>query len=271
LVSTVSHDTEYRSRIVAKFLQTIERHDIPVGIGISTSSKMGAQQSWVHGYNLKKYPGIVHDDAVKAIADIILRTGEKITIICIGAFTNIAALLRRYPGIERNIRIVAMCGSIYQNIEGQSVPIPECNIVEDVSAAQAVFGRDIDITIAPVDVCRSAKLTGDDYAAVKNSSFPIPKMIMEQYQNWTVCHPELNGCPEQYSSILWDTVAAHMAMSTEFLGLETLGIRIDEKGYTRIDAAAKPVQCALRWTNLAAFKKRLVKTLTRPTMVLAKS
>jgi hypothetical protein len=87
-------------------------------------------------------------------------------------------------------------------------------------------------------------------------------MILEQYRNWTRCHPELGGCPQQYSSTLWDTVAIHLGLSTDFLEMETLNIRIDDQGYMRIDNTAGPVHCALRWSDLAAFKKYLVKTLT---------
>ena len=262
MVSTVSYDAVYRTKIVAKFLQTINRTDIPVGIGTSKSDQTGAQRDWVEGYDLEKYPGIVHKDAVGAMAEIIDSAADPITILCIGTFRNIAELFRRYPGIESKIRIVAMCGSVYQNIQGENTPIPEWNIVEDISAAQAVFRKKPSITIAPVDVCRSVRLEGEEYALVRDSKLPIPQMILEQYRNWTRCHPELGGCPQQYSSTLWDTVAIHLGLSTDFLEMETLNIRIDDQGYMRIDNTSGPVHCALRWSDLAAFKKYLVKTLT---------
>ena len=55
----------YRERLLAKFLQTDGRSDIPVGIGADVNTQGdGTQAAWVKDYNLNAYPGRVQADGV---------------------------------------------------------------------------------------------------------------------------------------------------------------------------------------------------------------
>ncbi len=68
--------------------------------------------------------------------------------------------------------------------------------------------------------------------------------------------------PATASSVLFDTVAIHLARSSEWLRMEELPIVVSDDGFTRIDSRGKPVNCAMAWTDKAAFDRFLVDRLT---------
>ena len=155
-----------------------------------------------------------------------------------------------------------MAGSIYKDEHGKESPIPDCNVYWDIPAAKKVLSSDWDVILAPVDVGATARLFDDEYAAVLNSGKIIPKMIIEQYENWTRVHPELGGNPQKFSSKLWDTVAVYLASKRDFLELKNLPLVVNNEGYTRIDLKnGKNVFAALNWKNLPGFQKYLSETL----------
>jgi hypothetical protein len=59
-------------------------------------------------------------------------------------------------------------------------------------------------------------------------------------------------------------VAIYLAMKSDFLEMERLGISVTDDGYTAIDDNAKKINCATNWKNIGAFEDFLVERLTRP-------
>lgn len=262
LVSVVSHDVEYKAKIVCRFLEKAQRTDVPVAIGISTSRDTGCQVDWVSDYSLQQYKGRLYNDAIEQMAKVVQDSKRIVTVICVGTFTNMAAFADRYPNLVEKVKIVAMAGSIYKDEHGKESPIPECNIFWDIPAAKKVLSGDWDVILAPVDVGGKARLYDNEYACVLNSNKIIPKMIIEQYENWTRTHPELGGNPQKFSSKLWDTVAVYLASKRDFLELKNLPLVVNDEGYTKIDLKnGKNVFVALNWKNLSGFQKYLSETL----------
>ena len=68
--------------------------------------------------------------------------------------------------------------------------------------------------------------------------------------------------PDLASSILFDTVAVHLACSHDFLDVRTLSLEVDEQGFMRQDTPkARPVHVALNWTDKDAYRDHLVARL----------
>jgi len=260
LVVTDTGDTTYRARIAARLLEVAGRTDVPVGIGIPTEGHAQPQLPWVADYPLERYPGKVYQDGVQALIDTILGSAEPIMLICIGPVPNIGAALRREPGIAAKCRFVGMHGSLRSHHDGGQGPIAEYNVVTDVPACQQVFTAPwIDMTITPLDTCGQVRLQGAKYEAVSDSPNPLARAVIENYRIWL----QAGGWPEdERSSILFDTVAIHLAYSTRYLKMETLGVRVTDEGYTVIDPTARPVQCAVEWADLDAYEDFLVSRLT---------
>src|SRR5260221_7264807 len=91
---------EYRSRLLAKFLDRAGRSDVPVGIGVDIAPHgEGGQAAWIKDYELKSYRGKIQADGVQAIIDAVMESPQTVTLICIGPVPNIAEALKREPRI----------------------------------------------------------------------------------------------------------------------------------------------------------------------------
>lgn len=263
MVSTAYQDTEYRARIVAKFLEIAGRTDVAVALGPQEYEKpeRKRQINWVKDYDLKSYGGKVFSNGIDAMIELIMAAEETVTIICIGPGTNIAAALEKEPRVAQKCFFAGMHGSIHWSHRKENKVIPEYNVVSDIGAARKIFEANWkDIVITPLDTCGRIRLKGDLYQSIRDVNDIVLKTLIENYEIWS-------GKKDMTeSSILFDTVAVHLAYSSEFLSVKNMNIHIDDNGYTVLDEKAKAIKCALEWTDMHGYEEYLVKRLLSPTV-----
>ena len=262
LVTTCTGDTTYRARLVAKLLEIAKRTDIQIGIGPAQKSERQPQAEWVREYDLSSYPGTVHADGAGALVAAVMSSPEPLTIVAIGPFTTIAAALRREPRIAARSRIVAMAGNITKPFGDATKAIPEFNVKIDVSASRAVFAAPWDMTIAPLDTCGFVKVIGDAYRRLVKAEDPLTRALVENYRVWCRALGREAWFADG-SSILFDTVAVHLAYSDEHLVMENLRLTIEDDGLTAVSPRGRPVRAATEWTDKEAFQASLVDRLVR--------
>jgi len=275
LITTAVGNTRSKARTVAKFLETVGRTDIPIGIGIQQHQRSHRQDAWAADYKLSSYPGKVYDDGVQALINTVMKSRKPITLIATGPLPNIAAALEQEPKIATKARFVGMHGSVHRGYGGKPSPDPEYNVRASVKAAQKVFTAPWDITITPLDTCGVVQLEGRKYQKVLKRDSILTRALMQNYRAWykqgllndkkDLDEAELEKRADQKlnssSTTLFDTVAVYLAMSTELTQIEKLGIRVTDDGFTRIDKNAKVINCATEWKNLGAFEDLLVDRL----------
>jgi inosine-uridine nucleoside N-ribohydrolase len=258
----------YRACLLAKFLQTAGRSEIPVGMGLAVHrSGDGPQADWVKDYDLKTYPGKIHEDGVQAMIDLIMKSDRPVTLVAVGPLPNVAEALRREPRIAQRARFVGMHGSVRLGYGGSKNVSAEYNVQADAKACQAALSAPWEITITPLDTCGLVQLQGDHYRKVHDARNPIAAAIIENYRIWSASrakNEKAKDVSDRESSILFDTVAVYLAVSQEFLTMEKLGIRVTDDGYTRIDPTGKTMNVATAWKNMDGFKDFMVGRLTRP-------
>jgi len=263
LVVSDTHDTVYRSRVIAKLLQVAGRTDIPVGVGISQKTNGGGQAAWVEGYRLGDYPGTVRDDGVQAIIDTIMGSPEPITLICIGPVPNIAAALRTEPAIAGKARFVGMHGSVARGYGDGQPAAAEYNVAEDPVSCRAAFEAPwLQRVITPLDTCGRVRLDGARYQQVIASTDPIMKAVVDNYRVWAASHKDID--PQTRSTVLYDTVAVHLAFSTRFLTMKRMGVAVTDKGMTVPDPKGPAIDVATDWKDLDGYCDYLVKRLLAP-------
>jgi inosine-uridine nucleoside N-ribohydrolase len=263
LIVSDTHDTVYRAKIIARLLEVAGRSDIPVGVGTSQKTNSGGQAAWVEGYDLHSYAGKVHDDGVQAIIDTTMRSRETVTLICIGPVPNIAAALKREPRIAGKARFVGMHGSIARGYGDGQPPAAEYNVVEDAASCRACFEAPwVERVITPLDTCGRVRLDGARYQRLLASREPLMQAVLENYRLWAVQHKDLD--PQTYSTILFDTVAVHLAFSTRFLSMKRMGVAVTDKGMTVPDPKGPSVNVALDWQDLDGYLDYLVDRLLAP-------
>jgi len=266
LITTEVGDTAARTRVVAKMLTVAGgRTDIPIGAGINVGDmkKGHAQDEWVKDFDMSKYKGTIYPDGVQAMIDTIMKSPQKITLISIGPVPNIAAALQREPKIADKVRFIGMHGSIRKGYGGKGHPDKEYNVAAFAKEAQKVFTTDWPMTITPLDTCGIVTLQKGKYKKVLESRNPLALAVIENYRVWA----KRNGMnPKQVdtgSTTLFDTVAVYLAMTSDLVEMEKLGIRVTDDGFTVIDDNAKKINCATKWKKLDAFEDFLVERLTK--------
>jgi len=277
LITTAVGNTQSKARTVARFLETVGRTDIPVGIGVQQRKGSHRQDAWAKDYKLSSYPGTIYEDGVHAIIDTIIDCPQPIKVIAVGPLPNIAAALEREPRIARKAEFVGMHGSIRRGYGGSPKPSAEYNVRAFAKEAQKVFTAPWNMTITPLDTCGIVYLTGQKYQKVLNRNSPLTRALIENYRAWykqgilnenkNLSEAEINKRVDQKinssSTTLFDTVGIYLAMSTELVKMEKLGIKVTDDGYTRVDKNAKVINCATEWKDLSAFEDFLVDRLTK--------
>lgn len=267
LVVTDYDDTVYRAKVAAKLLEVAGRSDVPVGIGLRGSEGGGPQGAWVEDYDLEAYPGTVHRDGVQAMIDAIRGASEPVTLIAIGPAPNVEEALRRAPDIAEKARFVGMYGSVRVGYGGGEKPEAEWNVRAHPSAVRAILDAPWEATLTPLDTCGLLKLTGEDYAAVRDSDDPLARAIVENYRLWL---PNIDWIPfdetlpDRESTTLFDIVAVYLAFDESLVEMEEVGLRVTDEGMTLEDPAGPKARCALRWKDMKALERQIVTRLTTP-------
>lgn len=264
-ILTDTGDARYRAAICAKMLERAGRTEIEIGIGCTTNldKHPKRQEKWVEDYDISQYKGKLYEDGIARLIEIIMASEEIVTLVSIGPCPALGEALRREPAIAAKTRFVGMFGSIYKGHNNSPKAIAEYNVVTAVKACQEVFRAPwVSATITPLDTCGRIILEGDLYARVWNSDVPLAKDVVTNYVAWA----NQGGWVKEYdkkSSILYDTVAVHLASSTQFLKMEKLNLTVKDDGFTVIDNEnGKPFNVAIDWTDLDAYSAFLVDILT---------
>jgi len=260
LVTTTHGKALYRAKLVARLLEVAGRTDIPIGLGAGGHAGTGRQQPWVESYDLKNYPGKIHDDGVQALTDAVMKATPPITIISIGPSTTVAAALERRPDIASSAMFVGMQGAVRKGYDGGPAG-PEYNVKENVPAAQkALLAPWLKTVITPLDTCGLARLKGARFQALKKSRDKLIAALLENYRIWAK-KESLEELTE--SSVLFDTVAVYLALPgpKPHLEIEELTINVTSEGMTIIDPAGAKMAIATSWQDLDAYEEFLLRLL----------
>lgn len=169
-VTTVYGDTLLRAKVAKKILDAAGV-SVPVvaGIGEPFASPMEVWHAGTEGdgvLNRTEREATAGEtgigtDAPAFIARAVETHGKGLTLVCLGALTNLAAMLRERPELaERVGRVYFMGGGVtYPEpvpvplVPGQGYPAnPSHNIRCDVGAAREVFASGISLTVLTNDV-----------------------------------------------------------------------------------------------------------------------
>lgn len=235
MISLTQGDVEYKSKIVAKMLQILNREDIIIAKGISTnlSNAIYPQIRWIQDFKLEEYKGRIVDNYYGAYKEVLDKHNDCM-VLALGPFTSLIQsipLFRMY-----NTNIASMAGSIYKGYFNKNTIDPECNVVTDIVASKILFESGVNITLLPLDVCNNIIIDKEDYQQIKKSQNDFGRIVMENYRIWQEDY--VGGAKkfdiEVSSSILYDLAPVFFALFPQNYDVLELPIYVDENGYTRI-------------------------------------
>ncbi len=216
------------TRNALRVLTLLGRTDLPVGAGapaplirpLHVAANVHGL-SGLDGADLPE-PAMAAQDihAIELIRTTLERSPSPVTLIPTGPLTNIALLIRTYPGIvERIERICLMGGAVG---EGNTTASAEFNIWADPEAAAIVFEAGRPVTMIGLDVTHRAIVTAADaarMAALGNRTGQVFADLLEFFGRF---HRERYG---------WDGSPVHDAVAVAHVAVpglvETQPSRVD--------------------------------------------
>jgi purine nucleosidase len=129
-------------------------------------------------------------------------SGNRLTVLTIGAATDVASAILEDPSIAERIRIVAMGFRSWPN--GGD----EFNVANDVPAWQAILRSDVPVAVGCGDVCRAnLSLTLDQARNLISQHGPVGAWLWDEFKAWYyrfVKPMRTNDLSKPW--VIWDTV-----------------------------------------------------------------
>jgi len=239
-VTITDGDTAARAKVACKLLHLTGRDDVPVAVGRATKvppDRIDHQFEWAEDFTAKKA-------VAQPAADFLVETARakpgEVTLVAVGPLQNVADALRKDPGIATLWkRAVFMSGCIYGTATNKK-PIPEWNVVSATADAQLVYAAGLPLTIVPLDSTTHVQLRDEERERLRSRPTPLTTALESLYRLWLDSPMTRMTLHDQLA------VAETASPGTFFLDEKTLPIRVDDDGYTRIDARGKPVKICLQ-------------------------
>jgi len=255
-VTTTFGDTELRARLAERYLRATGHADIPVLAGVKTEAKnVFSQRAYAD-----RGPRTAHGDAVAFLLDQAKAHPGQITLLAIGALTNVKAAIGRDPeGFRKLKRVVLMGGSVnrgYDGEKGERRPADaEWNFVCDPAGAQALLGSGVPVFVMPLDSTQ-IRLPAAEAKRIYARGSAVTDQITLLYHQWAT-----QFAADLPSPTLYDPVAVTYAFRPELCPAEPMRLEIDAKGFSR-RVEGKPNAQVCLVADEAGFLKLLDERLT---------
>jgi purine nucleosidase len=106
-------------------------------------------------------------------------SNNRLTVLTIGAATDVASAILEDPSIVNRIRVVAM------GFSGWPKGSNEYNVDNDIKAWQVILRSDTPVVVGAGDVCRAhLALTLDQARNLVSSQGPVGEWLWDEYQDW---------------------------------------------------------------------------------------
>ncbi len=245
-ISTTFGDTQTRAKLLDRLLGETGHSDIPVAVGTPTATKSSfTQRRYAEAGHFAKAS---HPQAVDFILDQIRLYPREITLIAIGPLMNVGALIDKDPETFRKLRRVVLMGGSIERRYGDlgytppRGPEPEWNIVNDIPSAQKLFASGVPIYMMPLDSTQ-LKLDEVKRSILFQAGTPLTDALTLLYHLWG-----------QETPTLFDVMTVAYMLEPDLCPVKPMRIRVDDKGFTRIESGAPNTQVCLNSDSEAFFR-----------------
>jgi inosine-uridine nucleoside N-ribohydrolase len=193
-VTTVFGNVEIRTKLALKLLKTFGREDIPVATGVG-------KPFFERTYRRERYLGdevprqavvLVEDEplpkpypnhAVDLIISTVMASRNEVTIMPVGALTNIATCIIKEPKLVERAKLVMMGGAV-SNWFRPTISRAEHNIRCDPEAARIVFESGIPITMVGLDVTMKCALSEEQVDSIRKRGLATTNLLSNMAVAW---------------------------------------------------------------------------------------
>jgi purine nucleosidase len=230
-VLTVNHDVTLRAKIARKLLNLLNRPHIPVLRGVGPSLTPGETRGW-GGHEGQ---GVSLDDIAESdlgedapgwlarAAQEAFDRGQPLTLLTIGALTNVAVALEREPQKMSKIgRIVAMASN-FQGY-GQENARGEHNVACDPVAMERVIHSGIPLTLVGLNVTKQTAMHRTQVEEIAAHTSPLAQFLTGMHYEWF-------RFIQRDSSPMHDGLAVAFAFRPDLLETIPVVARVDYQAY----------------------------------------
>ncbi len=219
-VTTTFGETAKRAQLTAKLLKVMGHGDVPVHAGREGVQKIREQYAWAKDYHSRS---IKKEPAVEFLRKTIERNPGEVTVVAIGALTNLADLFTKYPEVKSKLkRIVIMGGAVYVGYNNQAPPVIEWNIRCDPPAAKIVYESGVPLTMAGLEATTMMQFSVEHQKRLYAHGTPTTDALAALTYLWG------NNVPT-----LFDGVAAAWAAGVPFCDSEMRHVEVTPEGLTK--------------------------------------
>jgi inosine-uridine nucleoside N-ribohydrolase len=214
------------------------------------------QFSWAEDFTAKRP---AEQSAADFIVETVKRFPGEVTLVAVGPLQNVADALRKEPDLGKYVkRVVLMSGCVYGSAWGPD-PIAEWNVVAAVQDAQLVYAAGLPLTIVPLDSTTLVLLGDEEREQLRKHRSPLTISLEALYRLWL-------EEPRARMTLHDQLAVVEAAAPGAFFGKkQTLSIKVDDKGFTRVDArAGKPVDVCFEPKRDDFMKHYIAKLMGRP-------
>ena len=217
-VSTVFENTDARARIIKTLLEMCGNTHTPVfaGEGFPYKAKyvhglLIEQQKLPKTYIKEVFDGAEYckEGAIEGLKNAAEKYGNELSVVSIGALTNIAKFIEKYPEIAEKVNCLYIMGG------AQKMNLNEFNFSCDPEAADIVLSSKIMKKIVTLDVTFRCELSARQIERLKQCKSVAVRTVMNMSQLWGE------------GMILHDPLVLAVAISDEFVRFE--------KGYLKVE------------------------------------
>ena len=250
---------EYRAAIVTRILRELGREEIPVFAGVTThGEEIRPQERWTQGVCSD-----LRQENFHAIFSRLLSETPDLHIVGLAPNSTLAAVQDII--LRQNVPVIAMAGSVRKGYFGAPVPVPECNIVTDLSASKKFLERQMRYCMIPLDACGEIVLSDRNYALVRDADSSAARIVMENYRVWDADY--IGGAkksdPKVSSTILYDLAPLWYLEFPQEFDVKRLRIAITQEGITKEDEKGTPMDVALGLKAAERLSELTAKTLAK--------
>ena len=237
-VTTVFRDTVRRAELACCLLEALGRSDVGVyaGLGKPLLDPVSEGRAAIAAHRphqmqaIERYPASTRPAATRAvdfIVDTVMSGGGDVTLVPIGALTNIACAFTLEPRMADKARVCLMGGCTNR-------PRAEWNALCDPEAARILFGTGVPITMVGLDVTEQCRMSWDQVRAVGAVDRPVNRLCFELIQLWGGDNPEPRP-------LLHDPLAVAMVFDPTFCETRPMRIEVETRS-ERLNGATIPAR-----------------------------
>lgn len=235
-VTTVYGDTKLRSRIARKVLNVAGREDVPVVTGVGPPIQGKSLMFGFEGENILRDGdgelAPVAEHAVEFITRSIMENPGEVSVVTLGAVTNLAVAIIKEPEIVTKIKeLIIMGGVIVPIVDEKGIrrsPIEEYNLNNDTVAAQIVLSSGMPIILCPIDVTLKVPLRADQVQKIEASKDPVARLVADILDVWPPQERQIYlsvGIPTEHTGLwLHDPLTVALVFDKTFCEISRLHV-----------------------------------------------